>query len=142
MEIEVDCLPAKEWSHLSEKAHLIAFSESKPAEWDRIDFALVVRRGQEPMGYLTCREHDAHTIYWQFGGAFPGTRESSLTFSGYKAFVAWCEKRYKRVTTLIENDNVVMLKMAMKVGFRIMGIRNYRGHILLEHLLEFKTDET
>lgn len=137
MDIVVDQISAQEWAQLSEKAHLIAFAENKPAEWDRIDFALLVKRGQNLMGYVTCRETDAHTLYWQFGGAFPGTRESSLTFSGYRAFVDFCEERYQRITTLIENDNFVMLKMAMKVGFRIVGVRVFRGHVLLEHLLEF-----
>jgi hypothetical protein len=137
VEIVVDYAGPKEWKNLSEKAHLIAFSETKPSEWDRIDFALLVRRGEQAMGYVTCREHDHETLYWQYGGAFPGTKESSLTFAGYKAFVSWSQKKYKRITTLIENNNVVMLKMAMKVGFRIVGVRLFRGHVLLEHLLEF-----
>lgn len=135
--IIVDQLDPKRWEQLSEKAHVICFNTHKPKDWDRIDFALIVRRGEDLMGYLTCREVDAHSLYWQFGGAFPGTRESSLTFSGYKAFVAHCQSRYKRVTTLIENGNFVMLKMAMKVGFKIIGMRNFNGHVLLEHLLEF-----
>lgn len=139
MTLVVDQIGAKEWSLLSQDAHLVVFNEIKPPELDRIDFALITRRESDvtPMGYMTCREFDAQTLYWQFGGAFPGTRESSLTFLAYRSFVDFCAKRYARVTTLIENDNFVMLKMAMKVGFKIVGIRVFRGHILLEHLLEF-----
>lgn len=48
----------------------------------------------------------------------------------------FCEKDYKRITTYIENKNTPMLKFAMKIGFRITGIRNYKNEILLEHLLE------
>lgn len=89
------------------------------------------------MGYLTCRETDAHTLYWQYGGAFPGTIKSSMTWIGYQAFALWCKQRYKRVVTYIENKNTVMLKMAMKIGFVIQGIKVFDGHILLEHVLEF-----
>lgn len=140
MDIFVTQLHPDEWNQLSEKAHLVTFNTHKPREWDRIDFALIVQNERDMMGYLTCREHDAETIYWQFGGAFPGTRESSLTFQGYKAFVEFCKKRYKRCTTLIENDNFVMLKMAMKVGFKIVGLRLYNGAVLLEHVLEFASE--
>lgn len=135
--ISVDELSASEWAKWSEQAHGAVFDEHKPASWDRIDFALVARRGDQLLGYVTCREWDSKTLYWQFGGAFPGTRATSLSFQGYQALVDHCKRRYERITTLIENTNLVMLKMAMKVGYRIMGVRNYRGEILLEHLLEF-----
>lgn len=136
--IEIDQLTKKQWAEHSEQAHAICFKAHKPKEWDRIDFALVVRDDQKLMGYVTCREIDAETLYWQFGGAFPGTVKTSLSWKGYQAFVEYCKSRYKRVTTLIENTNCVMLKMAMKVGFRIVGIRTFKGDVLLEHLLEFE----
>ncbi len=138
MNIEVEKIHSKDWAYLSEDAHLIAFQELRPVESERIDFALVAKRMPDKlMGYITCREHDSETLYWQFGGAFPGTRESSLTFKAYQKFVDFCQTRYKRVTTIIENDNVVMLKMAMRVGFRVVGIRFYEGKVLLEHVIEF-----
>lgn len=130
----------EEWKPVSETAHLLCFGTKKPESLDRIDFALVVGT-ETPAGYLTCREQDADTLYWQFGGAFPGTRNSSMTWKGYQAFVEWCKPKYKRITTLIENDNTVMLKMAMKIGFRIQGVRVFKGQVLVEHLLEF-TDGT
>jgi RimJ/RimL family protein N-acetyltransferase len=135
--IEIDELTPKQWSYHSEQAHAVVFGERKPATLDRIDFALVVREGRTLMGYLTCRELDSESVYWQYGGAFPGTRGSSMTFLGYTAYVQHCKLRYKRIGTLIENDNLAMIKMAMKVGFKIVGIRNFNGQILLEHLLEF-----
>lgn len=135
--IEVDQLNPKHWANYSEKAHLICFKEKMSCDWDRIDFALVVRSNDQLMGYVTCREHDHESIYWAYGGAFPGTRESSLTYAGYREFVSWCKKSYKRITTLIANDNLVMLKMAMKVGFKIVGVRVFKNIIYLEHLLEF-----
>jgi hypothetical protein len=135
--IEIKKLNKEQWNELSEKAHSICFNEHKPSEWDRIDFALVGDNFGIPMGYITCRETDAKTLYWQFGGAFPSSKETVWCFHTYQKFVDFCRSDYERITTLIENTNTVMLKMAMKVGFRIVGIRYFKGSVLLEHLLEF-----
>lgn len=137
MNFEVDRLTKEQWAPLSQKAHLICFGENKPAEMDRIDFALLVKKGPQLIGYCTCRETDSDTLYWQFGGAFPGTKDSSMSLPAYLRLVWWTKQHYKRVHTLIENNNIVMLKMAMKAGFRIIGIRNFNKHILLEHAMEF-----
>ncbi len=128
----------QEWEGFSENAHKIAFQEHKPAHFDRIDFALLaVGRDETPAAYVTCRELDHASVYWQFGGAMPGSKGGIPAFRAYEAFVRHAKTHYERVTTLIENTNTPMLKMAMKVGFRIVGIRNFKGSILLEHLLEF-----
>lgn len=137
MECTVERIPADAWKAMSEDAHKVAFGTIRDASQERIDFALLVKRGHQLMGYVTCKELDGRSLYWQFGGAFPGTKESSLTYSGYQAFIDWTKQHYDRVSTLVENDNIVMLKMAMKVGYRIVGIRNFKGHILCEMLLEF-----
>lgn len=118
---------------MSEKAHLLCFKENKPKEWDRIDFALLgVNDEGIPLGYITCRELDANVLYWQFGGAFPSSRSTIHCMACYCSFYNFCRTRYKRICTYIENTNQVMLKMAMKIGFLITGIRNFDGSILLE----------
>lgn len=138
--MHVECIKPQDWAVLSEKAHLVCFGTQKPAHWDRIDFALMtIDETGTPMGYVTCREHDAETLYWQFGGAFPTTKGTIKSFRTYESLINYVRAMdYKRVTTLIENTNLVMLKMAMTVGFRIIGVRNYKDSILLEHLLELK----
>lgn len=133
---QLKMLKPREWEILSENAHAAAFNKHKPASWDRIDFALLFLGNDVPLGYVTCREHDAETLYFQFGGSFPAARSTSLSFKGYKMAIEWTSTRYKRITTVIENGNVVMLKMAMKVGFRIVGTRTFSGQVLLELLLE------
>jgi hypothetical protein len=138
--MKINLLTPDSWALLSENAHKIAFGEIKPASMDRIDGALIAEDAFGiPMGYLTFRESDSETVYWQFGGAMPGTKDTIKSFKAYQGFVKFFEEqtKHKRITTLIENTNTVMLKMAMKVGFRIVGIRNYKGSVLLEHLLEF-----
>lgn len=135
--MKVEKLSPQQWSVLSEKAHLIVFKENKPAYFDRIDYALICSDAGTVLGYLTAREMDHETVYWQFGGTFPSARGTILSFRVYDLFANWTKTAYKRVVTLIENDNIVMLKFAMKVGFRIQGIKNYHGNVLLEHVLEF-----
>lgn len=136
----VDRILPKEWREQSEAAHTVVFGKRKPASWDRLDFILVAGDGKTPAGYVSCREHDAETVYWQFGGSFPGARDTLSSFKAFSAFVEWTRPKYKRATCLIENDNLVMLKMAMKVGFRIVGVRCFEGKVLLEHLLSFSKE--
>lgn len=131
-------LNPQQWSHFSETAHKIAFLEDKPAHLDRLDFALlVVNSADIPAGYITCREHDSESLYWQYGGTMPGTKDTVFSLQVMKVLLDYCRTRYKRVTFLVENKNKPMLKMAMKVGFLITGMRNYKGIVLLEHGLEF-----
>lgn len=137
--MQVCRLDKKQWESFSENAHRIAFDRYKDPSLERIDFALLMvdEVSDRPVGYMTCREHDAETVYWQFGGAMPETKGTIHSFRAYEGFVKYASSHYKRVTTLIENTNTPMLKMAMKVGFRIIGVRTYQGSVLLEHLLEF-----
>lgn len=139
MNIEIKRIEKADWAALSERAHLICFSEIKPAEMDRLDYALVAELKGVPLGYTTCRELDGNSVYWIYGGAFPGTKNSSLSLACYLRLIWWTKQHYSRVTTLIENNNVVYLKMALKVGFRVTGIKNFNGRILLEHSMEFGT---
>lgn len=129
-------MPKKEWAAFSEEAHLISFGEHKPKEWDRIDYALVADREDTPLLWVTCRETDESTLYWGYGGAFPSARETSLSFLGYQALVNHSKEKYSRIWTIIKNDNFVMLKFAMKVGFKVIGVRCMDGEIMLEMLWE------
>lgn len=141
--IHVTRITAEDWKQsFSENAHLIAFNKHKPATSERIDFALITANGDDALGYVTCRELDSDTLYWQYGGAFPGTKGTVMSWKGYAAQVSWCFDvgKYKRLTTLIENENVSMLKMALHVGFRVIGCRTFGGKIYLEHLLEFSNE--
>ena len=138
--IEVVVIGADEWKkNYSEQAHLIAFGKEKPASWDRIDYAmlLVDRRSNTPGGYITCREFDHETVYWQFGGAMPGTKGTLGSLACFDAALDWARRAYRRVTFVVENTNFAMLKLAMKRGFQIVGVRNFHGAVLLEHMKEF-----
>lgn len=126
----------EQWYAYAETAHLLVFGEQRDPWIDRISYALLAHDGDNAIGYVTCRELDNESVYWQFGGALKEFRGVKAV-RGFQAFVDYAKARYKRVTTLIENDNIGYLHLTMRIGFRAIGIRNFKGKILLEMLLEF-----
>lgn len=137
---EIDRLDSVEWKNLSESAHLICFNEKRSGDLDRIDYALVIKDDGGLVGYCTARELDKDSVYWQYGGAFPGTHSSAKAVGAYEELVEWTLERYERITTLVENTNVRYLKLAMHAGFRIIGCRFFKGDILVELLNERKNE--
>jgi hypothetical protein len=136
--IKIVKIMKKEWEQFSENSHLIVFKERRPVSLDRYDFALVAEGElSQMMGYITCREHDAESLYWQFGGAYPGTKNTSNAWEMYKLALEWTEMRYERVFTLVANDNYPMLHMHMKSGFVINGFRVVNDMKLVELHREF-----
>jgi RimJ/RimL family protein N-acetyltransferase len=135
--MEVKRISKEDWAMMSENAHLICFDEKRPSFMDRIDFALLNVRGDKPLSYCTVRELDAESCYWQYGGAFPNTKGSTTSYHSYRLFADWCfANGYDRITTYIENINTAMIKIALKVGFLIVGVRTFKNKIYAEFLLE------
>lgn len=125
---------------MSEHAHFAVFKELRTRESDRIDYVLLGTDDEDiPLGYITVRELEDDAVYWQFGGALPPIKGSIHSFGLYQDMLRWTFDKYERITTLIENDNAAYLKMAAKVGFKIIGCRTFKGKVLLEHLLEKET---
>lgn len=142
--IRIEKIAPEVWKKTySELAHQSVFGKQKPSEWDRIDFALLFidETMDVAAAYITCREYDHETLYWQFGGAFPSSQGTLRSSACFQESLIWCAAKYKRVTFLVENTNFRMLKFAMKENFKIVGVRNFHGSILLEHMLEFETKE-
>ena len=132
-------IPSDTWiTEYSETAHLLCFGKSKPASFDRIDYALLAVHDDKPLAYVTVRELDPDTVYWQFGGVFPMMQKTLLVARCYKQFIDFQTTLCHRISTCIENTNLPMLRLAMAHGFKINGIRNYQG-ILVELLYEQAT---
>lgn len=124
-----------EWELFSENAHLAVFNEKRKFEMERIDYALLIKEGETLLGYLTAREFDADSVYWQYGGCFPTSLDSFKAVHCYEKFLEWTRaQHYKRITTLIENDNIRYMKLAMKFGFKVIGVRLFEGKVLVEFL--------
>ena len=130
-------MDAKTWNEYAEMAHLIVFNENRPAELNRIDFAMITDIDATPQCYMTCRELDSESVYMQYGGAFPSCKGTTKSFTSYEMFVTELAQKYKRATTLISNQNIPMLKFAMKIGLRVIGIRIFKNEVFLELMVEF-----
>lgn len=136
--MEVLKIDSEHWiSGFSENAHLAVFGEKKDRNLERIDFALLAVHDDIPISYVTCRELDKESIYWQYGGCVEKYRGSILSYRATEKLLFWCKQRYKRCAFYVENDNKAMLKTALKLGFKITGVRNFKNVVLLEHLLEW-----
>lgn len=135
--MKVEKIKSEQWKKFAPLAHKIAFNEILPESRDRIDFALLVSKDGAATAYVTCREVDSESLYWAYGGSMPNIKDTVLSWKAYELMTDYCRADYKRIFTLIENTNIVMLKFAMKIGYRIIGIKNYNGQVLLEHCLEF-----
>lgn len=136
--MEVLKLEKNTWlEYWSEDAHKLCFGTEKPKTFDRIDYALLVIDQEKPMGYITVRELDHESVYWQFGGAFPGTKQTVFTVRGYDLFLEFQSKVSKRVTTKIENKNYPMLKLALSRRFMIVGCGHWNGTTLVDLVKEF-----
>jgi len=137
MSVEVQKLSSEEWKKYSTQAHVICFNQERDPSMDRIDFCLLNIKDRMPMNYCTVRELDSESVYWQHGGAFPNSKGTVHAYQSYLRNAKWCfSNGYKRITTYIQNTNLSMLKIALKVGFLVIGTRTFKGDIMLELLLE------
>lgn len=131
--MEIHVFDSISWRQYAESAHLILFNEKRPKEMNRIDFALMATEKEIPLGYITIRELDNESIYWQYGGIFPSIKDTAVAFRVYRRGIEYCiAQGYKNISTLVDNTNIVMIKFAFKMGFKIIGIRYFDGKILCE----------
>lgn len=138
--VEISRLDPEQWSSFSEDAHRACFSELRPAYTDRIDYAILAHdpHSRGILGYTTVRELDHESVYWQFGGVFDNIAKGPIVYKVYLTLIEYMRKKYKRISTLVENSNVSYLKLAMKAGFRIIGVRMFKGVVLVELQLDFE----
>jgi hypothetical protein len=121
----VDIIDCEAWDELSDMAQISTFEERRPAYMNKIDYALGVRTDNDIISWVTVRELDHESVYWQYGGCLPKHRNTLNSFKSYKMMKDFCFKNgIKYISTLVESDNIVMLKMAFKIGFRIIGTKS------------------
>ena len=133
---ELRVLSNEEWALLGRTSHALTFGEMREPMLNRHHFTVAVMHSGDMGGFFTCLEMDSETLYIQHGGVLPNFQKTIHATQGYAAFIDWCEARYKRLTTKIENINAPMLRLAMKMGFLIVGTSTFKNKIYLDHLLE------
>lgn len=126
-----------EWKNRMNDIYLDVFQAERPVNMERCNFAIISKKENTPVGFVTCIEMDSETIYWQFGGALKIVKRTINVMKYYKEMISWCKSRYKRITTRIENDNIQMIKLAISCGFKILGTWNFNNKIYLELCCEF-----
>ena len=119
------------------QSYLSVFGLLRPLKLERCDFVLISEVDHKINGFVTCHEMDSESVYWQFGGIHKDIQKSVLVSNIYVEAIEWCKKKYKRITTRIENTNLPMLRLAMKFGFIIQGVWNFKGKVYLELCNEF-----
>lgn len=135
--MKVDKLTPEEWAGMSENAHVAVFQEIRPSLMNRVDYAMVVSEEAKVLGFTTVRELDNESVYWQFGGILPEMRKSSFSIRSYFAIADWSfSQGVKNISTVIENTNTVMLKLALRMGFVIIGTKTLDGKIYVDLYLK------
>lgn len=123
-------------SKFSELAHMSSFGEFRPKGVERIDFALVVFKGSNPGGYVTCIEIDRDHLYWQIGGAFENYQKSPYVYAGFLKLQNYSLEFYKLVSIKVVNENIRTIHLAMKMGFRVVGTWTKSGRVLVDLVCE------
>lgn len=131
-------LTPEEWANkFSENAHRAVFGEVKPAWRDRISYALLIVKGDDAIGYVTVREYDNETVYWQFGGVLPKYRKSLIAVKCIEAALEWEKAQNKRILTYVQNTNLPMLRFYLAYGFIIIGVRIWKTQTMVDLVKEF-----
>jgi len=136
MKVQLKKLTPEEWYRYAEECHRLIFKTQRDPWIDRISYAFLAYDDSGPIGYVTCRELDRDSLYWQYGGAIE-ERRGVASVRTFDAILEEARSKYRRVTTYVENNNVGYLHLLMKQGFRVVGMRVFEGKIYLELFIEF-----
>ena len=139
MSLSLTKLTPDEWVKMSEIAHEAMFSTLKDSKLERIDAALLgISEQNVAVAYVTIKELDSETCYWQYGGVFGPHRGKEHINEFMDAIIAYGKEHYKRIGFRVESDNWAMLRVATRYHIPITGIRVFKGKVLVEHVLEFE----
>jgi ribosomal protein S18 acetylase RimI-like enzyme len=139
MQIAIQKLRPIDWEIISKDFHFVVFQEKREPYFDRIDYALLLTDSvkDHAIGFVTVRELDSFTAYLQHGGIIPQYQNSIIPYKCFMEVLKLLSGKYKRMSTLVRNDNFRMLKLYISIGAKIIGIRTFDNEIYLEHLIEF-----
>ena len=133
--IDTQVLTKSEWDKWAEDAHLIAFSEIRPAHMNRYDYAIVTQYALEPLGYITVRELDSESVYIPYGGAFPSAKGTKRSFDSFGHMLEKLSSAgIKNIMFYVNNKNLKMINFAHGYDFFINGCRMFEGEVFVEFL--------
>lgn len=132
VDLRAEIIPLESWAQISADAHMACFGEDRSDSLNTFDFVVGCLVNEVLSGYFTCKLMDADTVYIQHGGSFPNYAKTIYVMRGYVTMLNALRERYKRAWTRIENSNRAMLKMAMTMGFKVVGTYTFKGKIFVE----------
>ena len=121
----------KEWDEYKDGYYRALFGTQR-GDLDSIDYCSLVIFRDHIAGYVTVKELDKKTAYWQLGGVLPKFQNTVFSVKGYKDLIGWFSERYKYIRTRIVNTNTKMLRMALKAGFLIIGTVMFHNKVYVE----------
>lgn len=71
----------------------------------------------------------------QFAGALPELRNYSFVYTACSRLTQKLVEKYSFLITMVENENIPLLKLAFKCGWRIMGVRMTTDKKILVELI-------
>src|SRR6185295_17570250 len=134
--IEAKYFTKDEWKDLSKNAHESVFNQMWNPDMERIDYAMLLIKDEDPIAYVTLKEQSPNHIYLQYGGAFGPFKGTRTSFGAFVKMVDELKKKYKKISTLVENNNWGMLKFYWTEKFLVTGIRYFKKSVLLELTFE------
>jgi len=128
-----------EWGTVATKVHAAVFGAGLPENFQRIDFAIVAEDDEKLVGYMTGVEINSELLRFGFGGCVPGFQNTLRVVKAYSMALEWAKKGpWLSAITIIKNDNLPSLKLALAHGFRVIGVQYFEGDVLLELQLKLK----
>ncbi len=135
--MEAQYLTPDQWSQIEKSAVGASFGHWDEGMGAPLSYALLMVDAQNtPRGYVTAQLHGPRTVYWKFGAALFPTQGSIVVRNALLQLIDR-EKLMGRtkIHTFIENTNTRMLRMALSVGFRVVGVRLSESAVLVDHCL-------
>lgn len=121
MTLSLEKVSKEDWALISKGAHGYSFGVDRDPSFDRISYALIVKKDDELAAFCTVIEIDGESAYMQHGGNFKPIEGTTLTLRAYMMFVNYLAENYKIVSTRVWNKNKAMLKISWAAGFVVVG---------------------
>lgn len=130
--ISARAITKKEWDVFGETLHQSVFNWFRSRDDDKCDYAIIIEKDSHVAGFITVRELGVKRAHLLFGGVIPSFRGTLNTVLTYSTILDNLAKCYDTCTTCIENTNNDMLRISLKLGYKIIGIKTIDGCSFVE----------
>jgi hypothetical protein len=109
------------------------FKSENNAQALRFDFAITAKENDNEYGFLTGYAKSYNTCYIGLGGVFDANRGRGFsTLKVLKEIIELLLKQYTFIEFEVKNDNKQMLKLAIAINAKIIGINCYGEELFVK----------